>query len=85
MNSLTPHTSKRHTAQAHSHSPMVTDRGRKGKHPDRAAILAHLQHLHNRLNAPGMAEHPLTPSEHQAVQDGAGALMRGVPSGPVGV
>jgi hypothetical protein len=48
-------------------------------------VLAHLQHLHNKLDAPGMSHHPLTPSEHQAINEGAAHLMRGIPSGAAGL
>lgn len=45
-------------------------------HPERAAVASHLKHMHSQVTAPGMAAHPLTPSEGDMLRSGAEAVTR---------
>ena len=58
------------------HSHTAGDGTTPAMHPERAAVAAHLHHMHNRVTSPGMASHPLTPSEGHMLREGAEAVTR---------
>ena len=76
MNSQTPHT-QRKARQGYATTPHVPSANpEQVEHPDRAAVKAHLKHLHDMVSNPSMKGQPLQPSEGTMLAEGASQVMR---------
>lgn len=76
MKPITHHSAQRALAastRGHARAGHVTT---NAMHPQRAAVASHLHHMHTQITSPGMADHPITPSENDMLKSGADAITR---------